>query len=63
MLFGHTRHLIVADVSGLADYGIEDFEICCIPAVDQGAVFVASRRSGITSVDHWSSALKKKTEA
>jgi tripartite-type tricarboxylate transporter receptor subunit TctC len=50
MLFGHTGHLIVAEVSGLADYGIDDFEICCIPAVDQGAVFVASRQSGITSV-------------
>ena len=50
MLFGHTGHLIVAEVSGLADYGIADFEICCVPAVDQGAVFVASRQSGITSV-------------
>lgn len=51
MLFGHTGHLIVTEVSGLADYGIDDFEICCIPAIDQGAVFVASAQSGITSVD------------
>lgn len=50
MLFGHTGHLIVTEVSGLADYGIDDFEICCIPAIDQGAVFVASAQSGITSV-------------
>jgi tripartite-type tricarboxylate transporter receptor subunit TctC len=49
MLFGHTGHLIVAEVSGLADYGIADFEICCIPAVDQGAVIVASEASGIES--------------
>src|SRR5690606_5519844 len=27
MLFGHTGHLVVTEVSGLADYGIEDFEI------------------------------------
>lgn len=51
MLFGHTGHLIVAEVSGLADYGIADFEICCIPAIDQGAVFVTNRQSGITSVE------------
>lgn len=51
MLFGHTGHLVVTEVSGLADYGIDDFEICCIPAIDQGAVFVASAQSGITNVD------------
>ena len=51
VLFGHTGHLIVTEVSGLADYGIDDFEICCIPAVDQGAVFVTSEQSGIASVD------------
>ncbi|WP_265502425.1 tripartite tricarboxylate transporter substrate binding protein [Paracoccus beibuensis] len=50
MLFGHTGHLIVAEVSGLADYGIADFEICCVPAIDQGAVLVASAESGLTSV-------------
>lgn len=50
MLFGHTGHLIVAEVSGLADYGIADFEICCIPAIDQGAVFVTSQRSELTDV-------------
>ncbi len=51
ILFGHTGHLIVTEVSGLADYGIDDFEICCIPAVDQGAVFVTSAQSEITSVE------------
>lgn len=47
MLFGHTGHLVVTEVSGLADYGIDDFDICCIPAIDQGAVLVASKRSGL----------------
>ncbi|WP_128255643.1 tripartite tricarboxylate transporter substrate binding protein [Falsirhodobacter deserti] len=51
MLFGHTGHLIVTEVSGLADYGIDDFEICCIPAIDKGAVLVASARSDLTSVE------------
>jgi tripartite-type tricarboxylate transporter receptor subunit TctC len=41
----------VTEVSGLADYGIDDFEICCIPAIDQGAVFVTSKSSGITSTE------------
>lgn len=50
MLFGHTGHLIVAEVSGLATYGIADFEICCIPAIDQGAVFVTSEKSGLKSI-------------
>ncbi|HEV7293010.1 MAG TPA: tripartite tricarboxylate transporter substrate binding protein [Devosia sp.] len=50
MLFGHTGHLIVTEVSQLADYGIDEFEVCCIPAVDQGAVFVTSASSGIESV-------------
>ncbi|MDO5612526.1 MAG: tripartite tricarboxylate transporter substrate binding protein [Paracoccus sp. (in: a-proteobacteria)] len=50
MLFGHTGHLIVTEVSGLANYGIADFDICCIPAIDQGAVFVTSQRSGLETV-------------
>jgi tripartite-type tricarboxylate transporter receptor subunit TctC len=59
MLFGHTGHLIVTEASGLADYGIDDFAICCIPAIDQGAVFVASADSGIESVED----LVQRTEA
>ncbi|WP_304620865.1 tripartite tricarboxylate transporter substrate binding protein [Paracoccus sediminilitoris] len=51
MLFGHTGHVIVAEVSGLADYGLDAFEICCVPAIDQGAVLVASASSGLTSVE------------
>jgi len=59
MLFGHTGHLIVTEVSQLADYGIDGFEVCCIPAVDQGAVFVTSAASGIETVAD----LVAKTEA
>lgn len=59
MLFGHTGHLIVTEVSGLADYGIDEFEICCIPAIDQGAVFVASASSGLTSAAD----VRERTEA
>jgi tripartite-type tricarboxylate transporter receptor subunit TctC len=59
MLFGHTGHLIVTEASGLADYGIDDFAICRIPAIDQGAVFVASADSGIESVED----LVQRTEA
>ena len=51
MLFGHSGHLIVTEASGLADYGLDAFEICCIPAIDQGAVFVASADSEITGVE------------
>lgn len=50
MLFAHTGQMIVNEVAGLIDYSIDDFEISCIAGVDKGAVFVASKRSGITSV-------------
>jgi len=51
ILFAHTGQMIVNEVSGLIDYSIDDFAISCIPGVDKGAVFVASKQSGITSVD------------
>lgn len=63
VLFGHTGHLIVTEVSGLADYGIDDFEICCIPAVDQGAVFVTSQQSGIASIEDLLARTKDDPEA
>jgi len=59
VFFGHTGHLIVTEVSQLADYGMDDFEISCIPAVDQGAVFVTSAQSGIESIED----LLKRTNA
>ncbi len=51
MVFGHTGNMIITEVSGLADYGIDDFAICCIPAIDKGAVFVVGGRSGIENLD------------
>ncbi|MDY8108140.1 tripartite tricarboxylate transporter substrate binding protein [Fulvimarina sp. 2208YS6-2-32] len=63
ILFGHTGHLIVAEVSGLADYGLDAFEICCVPAVDQGAVIVTSSASGIESVEDLVSQTKESPDS
>ena len=41
----------VNEVAGLIDYSMDDFDIACIPAVDKGTVLVASKASGITSVE------------
>ena len=51
VLFCHTGQLIVNEVAGLIDYNMNDFDIACIPAVDRGTVLVASKASGITSVE------------
>ncbi|WP_316975568.1 tripartite tricarboxylate transporter substrate binding protein [Shumkonia mesophila] len=50
MLFGHTGQLIVNEVAGLADYGIDAFAISCIAGVDKGTVFVAGKKSGLKTV-------------
>ncbi|AKL94606.1 hypothetical protein CACET_c11410 [Clostridium aceticum] len=60
MFFGHTGQLLVNQVSGLADYGIDEFEIVSIPAVDKSTVFVVSGKSGITSVAELAEASKTK---
>jgi len=51
MLFGHTGQLIVNEVSQKIDYGMDAYEIACIPAIDKGTVLVASASSGITSLE------------
>ncbi|WP_120996559.1 Bug family tripartite tricarboxylate transporter substrate binding protein [Stutzerimonas urumqiensis] len=51
ILFGHTGHLLVNEVSGLIDYSYDALDICCIAAVDKGAVFVTSKASGIETLD------------
>lgn len=51
ILFCHTGQMIVNEVAGLIDYSMDDFDIACIPAVDKGTVLVASKASGITSVE------------
>jgi len=51
VLFGHTGHLIVNEVSGLINYKFDDkVDIACIPAVDKGVVLVASKKSGFKTV-------------
>ncbi|SNS85694.1 Tripartite-type tricarboxylate transporter, receptor component TctC [Anaerovirgula multivorans] len=60
MFFGHTGQLLVNEVAGLADYGVEDFDIVAVPAVDKSTVFVVSADSGITSVADLAEASKSK---
>lgn len=60
MFFGHTGQLIVNEVAGLADYGVDDFEIVSVPAVDKSTVFVVSADSGIASVEELAEASKTK---
>lgn len=60
MFFGHTGQLLVNQVSGLADYGIEAFDMVSIPAVDKGTVFVVSADSGIKTIADLVEASKKK---
>ncbi len=51
ILFGHPGIMIVTEVAGLWDKNYEDvFDVACIPAVDKGAVLVASKQSGIKNV-------------
>ncbi|WP_305073409.1 Bug family tripartite tricarboxylate transporter substrate binding protein [Propionivibrio sp.] len=50
ILFAHTGLLVVNEVSGMNDYSYEAFDISCIPAVDKGNVLVASKKSGLKSV-------------
>ena len=47
LFFGHTGMLIVNEVSGLIDYKFDaKMDISCIPAIDKGIVFIASKKSG-----------------
>jgi len=51
LFFGHTGMLIVNEVSGLINYKFDDkLDICCIPAVDKSVVFIASKKSGLKSL-------------
>lgn len=52
ILFGHTGHLIVNEVSGLVKEKFDvKFDIACIPAVDKGVVLVAGKESGLKTVE------------
>ena len=50
MMFAHTGHLIVAEVSGLTKDNFESFDVACIPAVDKSVTLVSSKQSGIKTV-------------
>lgn len=50
-LFCHTGQLIINEVSELADYGMDAFEVSCIPAINNSYVLVASKASGIKSIE------------
>lgn len=51
VLFSHTGQLIVNEVAGLIDYNMDAFDIATIPAVDKGTVLVASKQSGIKTIE------------
>ena len=51
LFFGHTGMLIVNEVSGLIDYKFDaKMDISCIPAIDKGVVFIASKKSWLKNV-------------
>jgi len=50
ILFTHTGQLIVNEVAGLTEDSLDAFDICCIAGVDKSTVFVASKQSGVTSM-------------
>ncbi|HIQ41899.1 MAG TPA: tripartite tricarboxylate transporter substrate binding protein [Pseudomonas oleovorans] len=50
ILFTHPGQLIVNEVAGLTEDSYETFDIACIAGVDKSTVFVASKQSGVTSM-------------
>ena len=50
ILFTHQGQLIVNEVAGLTEDSFEVFDIACIAGVDKSTVFVASKQSGVTSM-------------
>jgi tripartite-type tricarboxylate transporter receptor subunit TctC len=50
ILFTHPGQLIVNEVAGLTEDSFEVFDIACIAGVDKSTVFVASKQSGVTSI-------------
>lgn len=63
ILFGHVGHLVVNEVSGVADYGFEAFETACVAGIDRSAVLVASGKSGIRTVSDLIKKAKVKPES
>ena len=50
LLFTHPGQLIVNEVAGLTEDSFETFDVACIAGVDKSTVFVASKQSGVTSM-------------
>ena len=50
ILFTHPGQLIVNEVAGLTEDSYEVFDVACIAGVDKSTVFVASKQSGVTSM-------------
>lgn len=50
ILFTHPGQLIVNEVAGLTEDSYETFDVSCIAGVDKSTVFVASKQSGVTSM-------------
>ncbi len=50
ILFTHPGQLIVNEVAGLTEDSYENFDVSCIAGVDKSTVFVASKQSGVTSM-------------
>ncbi|WP_434774419.1 Bug family tripartite tricarboxylate transporter substrate binding protein [Pseudomonas oryzihabitans] len=63
LLFTHPGQLVVNEVAGLSEDGYEAFDVACIAGVDKGAIFVASKQSGITSVPDLIAKAKAKPES
>jgi len=51
ILFTHTGQMIVNEVAGLTEDSLDAFDICCIAGIDKGTVFVASKGSGLKSLE------------
>ncbi|MBZ9665379.1 tripartite tricarboxylate transporter substrate binding protein [Pseudomonas sp. LMG 31766] len=50
ILFTHPGQLIVNEVAGLTEDSFETFDVSCIAGVDKSTVFVASKQSGVSSM-------------
>ncbi|ARS47982.1 protein TctC [Ectopseudomonas mendocina] len=50
LLFTHPGQLIVNEVAGLTEDSFETFDVACIAGVDKSTVFVASKQSGVSSM-------------
>ncbi|MGP0170699.1 tripartite tricarboxylate transporter substrate binding protein [Pseudomonas sp. NCHU5208] len=50
ILFTHPGQMIVNEVAGLTEDSYETFDVSCIAGVDKSTVFVASKQSGVTSM-------------